>query len=106
MALRAAIVDDSFSTKLDVAEHVAYILKDVVVYVYDLGIIQQLSASKLVDDSETVKFLEDYAQITADIASWPFDPTKVDAFYTSQDALQKFSDAIDEGIALAVRTRA
>lgn len=106
MALRAAIVDDSFSTKVNVAENVAYILKDVVVYVYDLEIVQQLSALKLADDPNTVQFLKDYGDITLAIGHWPINPSEVDAFYTDMAALNKFSDAVDEGIALASRTKA
>lgn len=91
---------------LEIAAQAASLTKAVVVYVYDLGIIQQLSPVKLAEDPATIKFGVDYAAIFATIASFSVHPARIDEFYTNMETLQHFSDVVDDGFALALRTRA
>lgn len=106
MELHTLVVEDPFTINIQVAAQDAILLKAIAVYMYDMEILTQLSLSKIANDPGAAKFVVDYGDYLATIASWSIDTPGIDIFFNNMTTLNHFSVILDEGIAVAIRTKA
>lgn len=106
MELHTLVVENPFTINFEVGAQSALLLKAIALYTLDMEILPQLSLTKLADDPGAAKFVVDYGDYLATIASWSVNTSGIDLFFNNMTTLNHFSVILDEGIAVAIRTKA